>query len=191
MTAPRIIAFAGSTREASLNRKLIRIASGIATEIGADVTLLDLRDYDMPIYNGDLEAREGLPAAALTLKALFAEHQGLLIASPENNACVSALLKNTIDWMSRPIPASQGGPAGPQPFKGKFAALLAASPSFHGGMRGLVALRAMMQTLGVTTLAEQHTVGKAHEAFDADGVFKDAGQLESVAGVVRRLVEVL
>ncbi|HEY9397659.1 MAG TPA: NAD(P)H-dependent oxidoreductase, partial [Burkholderiales bacterium] len=119
MSLPRILAFAGSARRESLNRKLLNIAVQAAIEAGAAVTVLDLNDYPLPIYHGDLEAREGLPGNARKLKQLFLEHQGLLIASPEHNASVSALLKNTIDWVSRP----DGGQNGLVPYQNKVAAL--------------------------------------------------------------------
>src|SRR5574341_318448 len=100
---PKIIALAGSTRSGSYNKLLVKIAADGAREAGADVTYIDLRDYPMPIYDGDLEDREGLPANGRKLKDIFLANQGLLIASPENNGSFSAVLKNTIDWLSRPV----------------------------------------------------------------------------------------
>ncbi len=101
MPKPKILAFAGSTRTDSFNKKLIRIAVTGATETGADVTVVDLRDFPMPLYDGDLEQREGLPPNARKLKDLMLTHQGFLISSPEYNSSVSAVFKNTIDWTSR------------------------------------------------------------------------------------------
>ena len=97
----KILAFAGSTRRDSLNRKLIQVATSIAAGAGAEVTLLDLNDYPLPLYNGDLEATAGLPEAALRLKEVFKAHDALMIASPEYNSSVPPLLKNTLDWVSR------------------------------------------------------------------------------------------
>lgn len=184
MSTTRIAVFAGSSRRASYNRLLAAEAAELAADAGAEVTLIELGDYPMPIYNGDLEAEQGLPENAARLKGLLGEQHGFLIASPENNAGVSALLKNTIDWCSR-----KGGPVA-DPFAGKVAGLLAASPGNLGGLRGLVALRAMFQHLQVTTIAEQYALARAHEAFDADGNLKDPKAREAVDRVARRLVAV-
>jgi chromate reductase len=186
MTTPRIVAFAGSARDGSHNRKLIRVAAQLARDAGAEVTLLELRDYPLPIYNADIETREGLPANVGALKELLYAHDGLLIASPENNASVSALLKNTLDWVSRPA----GGPADMTKLQGKVAAMLSATTGVMGGLRGLVALRAILQTLGVLTLPDQYGLSRAQEAFDGDGLLKDAAAQAAVSQVVRRLVHV-
>ena len=183
---PGILVFAGSARSGSLNKKLARVAAEAVRTAGAEATLIDLDDYPMPLYHGDLEEREGLPQNARKLKALFIEHQALLIVSPENNASVTALLKNTLDWISRP----DGAHSGLVPYQGKVAALMAASDGAFGGMRGLVALRAILQTLRVLVLAEQFLLPHADAAFGADGALKDAKQQASVAAIARRLVEV-
>jgi chromate reductase len=182
----RVLAFAGSARRDSLNKRLVAYAAGIARDAGAEVTLIDLNDYDMPVYHGDHEAEHGLPSAAQRLREAFIAHDALLIASPENNASVPAALKNAIDWVSRP----HAGQNGLVPYQGKTAALLAASPGALGGIRGLPHLRAILQALGVLVLSEQFALGRAHEAFDADGALADARQRASVEGVVRRLVDV-
>ncbi|HWY34621.1 MAG TPA: NAD(P)H-dependent oxidoreductase, partial [Nitrosopumilaceae archaeon] len=101
MTKPKILAFAGSTRTDSYNKKLVKISSTGATEVGADVTMIDLRDFPMPIYDGDLEQKDGLPSNARKLKDLMLAHQGFLISSPEYNSSISAVFKNTVDWTSR------------------------------------------------------------------------------------------
>src|SRR5689334_7096562 len=120
----RILVFAGSARSGALNKKLAHVAAAAVGAAGAEATLIDLADYPMPLYDGDLEAREGLPASARKLKDLFIAHQGLLVVSPEDNASVSALLKNTLDWISR----QDGGESGLIPYQGKVAALAGASP---------------------------------------------------------------
>jgi chromate reductase len=183
---PKILAFSGSARAGSLNKRLVRVAAAAAGEAGGEVTLIDLDDYPMPVYHGDLEAREGVPPNARRMRELFMAHQALLIASPENNASVSSLLKNTLDWLSRP----DGGRSGLVPFAGKVAALLAASPGALGGLRGLVHLRQILMTLNVLVLSEQFALPRAHEAFDADGELQDPRHRASVGGVARRLVEV-
>ncbi|MEZ4448678.1 MAG: NAD(P)H-dependent oxidoreductase [Nannocystaceae bacterium] len=184
-SAPTILAFAGSARRGSLNKRLARAAASAAEAEGAAVTFIDLADFEMPIYHGDLEEAEGVPAAALRLAEVFRAHQGLLIASPENNASVSSLLKNTIDWLSRPGARAEGNP-----FAGKVAGLLAASPGALGGLRGLVHVRAICQTLGVLALPEQFALPAAHEAFDDEGHLKDPKRQKSLVQVVQRLCAV-
>ena len=134
---PKILVFAGSAREDSLNKKLARVGARAVDAAGGQATFIDLRDYPLPLYDGDLEARDGIPANAKKLKQLFIDHQGLLIASPENNASMSALLKNTIDWISR----QDGEQSGLVPYAHKVAALMAASPSVRGGLRGVALSR--------------------------------------------------
>lgn len=186
VAAPKILAFAGSARAGSLNKALVRVAARAAEEAGGAVTLIDLDEFPMPVYHGDLEAREGVPHHARRFRELLASHEALLIASPENNASVSALLKNAIDWASRP----DGGQNGLAAYQGKVAGLLSASPGALGGLRGLVHLRQILMTLGVLVLTEQVAVSRAHEAFADDGTLKDPRQQASVAGLARRLVEV-
>lgn len=181
----RILVFAGSARSGSLNKKLARVAAAAVRAAGAAPTLIDLADYPMPLYDGDLEAREGVPASARKLKDLFTAHQGLLIVSPENNASVSALLKNTLDWISR----QDGGESGLVPYQGKVAALAGASPGALGGLRGLTHLRAILQTLNVLVLPEQVALGRAHEAFNKDGSLKDAKQQAALAAMTKKLAD--
>lgn len=183
----KILAFAGSARQGSVNKKLIRIAAEGARSAGADVTLIDLKDFPMPLYDGDLEAESGLPENATALRELFAGHDGLLIAAPEYNSSIAPLLKNTIDWISRP--------AGDDPslkfFTGKVAGLVAASPGGLGGLRGLVHVRQILSSINVIVIPEQHAVPAAHQAFDDSGALKDAKRQEAVAGVGARLAAVV
>lgn len=182
----RILVFAGSARMDSLNKKLARAAAEAVRAAGATATFVDLGDYPMPLYDGDLEARGGVPANARKLKDLFIAHQGLFIVSPENNASVSALLKNTLDWISR----QDGSESGLAPYQGKVAAIAGASPGALGGLRGLTHLRAILQTLKVLVLSEQFALGRAHEAFNQDGGLKDATQQAAIAALAKSLVEV-
>ena len=168
----RVLAFAGSTRDASFNKRLIRIAAEGARAAGADVTLIDLRDFPMPLYDGDLEAEVGLPEAAIRLRALMREHGGFLISSPEYNSGMSAVLKNTIDWASRPMK----GEASLAAFDGKVAAIMAASPGALGGLRGLVHLRMILGNIKTLVLPGQLAVPRANEAFGDDGSLKDTAQ---------------
>ena len=184
---PTILAFTGSTRTESYNKRLIKIAVAGAEAAGAEVTLIDLRDFTLPLYDGDLEARDGLPANARKLKDLFLSHRGLLISAPEYNSSITAVLKNTIDWVSRPVP---GEPplAG---FDGKVAALMSASPGALGGLRGLVHLRSILQNIKVIVLPDQVAVTKAGDAFNPDGSLKDPKQHAAVEELGTKLAQVL
>ena len=162
---PRVLAFAGSVRNGSVNRQLLDHAAGVVREQGLAVTTVDLADYPLPLFNEDLEAGEGTPDAATRLKALFLDHQALLLACPEYNSSITPLLKNTIDWMSRK--AEGEGPLAA--FDGKVVGLLAASPGSLGGLRGLVHVRDILGNIRCHVLPEQVAVPKAHEAFDEQG----------------------
>src|SRR5262249_13595279 len=121
---PRVLAFAGSLRSESFNKKLVRIAARGAEEAGAAVTLGDLRDFPLPIFDQDLETTQGMPEAGARLKNLMIQHDGFLISAPEYNSSITAALKNAIDWASRPAPGEPSLVA----FRGKAAALMSASP---------------------------------------------------------------
>ncbi|MBI4578435.1 MAG: NAD(P)H-dependent oxidoreductase [Planctomycetes bacterium] len=185
---PRILAFAGSTRRDSYNKKLVKVAAAGARAAGAEVTYLDLRDLPLPLFDLDLEAAEGMPANARRLKELMSQHDGLLIASPEYNSSISGVLKNAIDWMSRRETPDERPLVA---FAGKVAAIMAASPGALGGLRGLVHLRAILGNIKVIVLPDQVAVPKANEAFDEAGSLKDPGQRESVEGLGRTLAGVL
>lgn len=181
MTTPKILAFAGSTRSGSFNKKLVRLAAEAARAAGAEVTLINLRDFPMPLFDGDLEDAEGLPDSARKLKSLFRNHDALLIASPEYNSSITGVLKNTIDWVSRTETDDEPALVA---YKGKAAALLSASPGALGGLRGLVHVRSILGNIGVIVLPDQVSVPKAHEAFDEQGGLKDqrlAGQVKALA----------
>ena len=184
--APRILAFAGSTRTESHNKKLVRLGAELARAHGADVTLIDLRDFPMPLYDGELESAEGLPESAKQLKELMKAHSGFLISSPEYNSSISGVLKNAIDWASR----EGEGETPLMCFKGKVAAIVSASPGKLGGLRGLVTVRSILANIGVIVLPESLSVGFAHEAFAADGTLKDAQQHKALDRAAARLVEV-
>lgn len=184
---PKILAFAGSTRTQSWNKKLIQVAAASTRNAGAEVTVIDLRDTPMPLYDGDLEASSGLPAGAQALKRAMLEHDGLLIAAPEYNSSISAVLKNAIDWVSRPQPNEPSGAA----FRGKVAALLAASPGNLGGLRGLFTVRQVLNGLGVLVLPSQFALSRASDAFAEDGSLKDAAQAKTVASIAQELVAII
>jgi NAD(P)H-dependent FMN reductase len=187
MTTPRILAFAGATRTSSWNKKLIRVGAESVRRAGGEATLIDLRNVAMPLYDGDLEKQEGLPAGARELKRLMLEHDGFLISAPEYNSSISAVLKNAIDWVSRPQPDEPSAVA----FRGKVAALLAASPGNLGGIRGLFTVRQVLTTLGTLVIPTQFGLARANEAFDEDGSLKDAGQQKTVDTVASELVRIV
>ena len=173
---PRILAFGGSLRRGSLNQLLVGNAARGARAAGAEVTVIALRDYPLPVYDGDLDAAEGIPAEATELKILMKSHDGLLISSPEYNSSLTAALKNAIDWASRP---TEGDPP-LACFRGKVAGIMAASPGGLGGLRGLVHLRAILSNLSVLVLPEQRAVAAASNAFDGEGRLLDDKTRESV-----------
>lgn len=185
--APKILAFAGSLREQSYNKKLARIGADAARAAGGDVTLIDLRDFAMPIFDEDLETREGLPANARRFKDALLASDGILLSAPEYNSSITAALKNAIDWASRPAPGE--APLGC--FAGKVAALLSASPGALGGLRGLVHVRAILGNIKVLVLPEQFALTKADDAFDADGRLKNPKQQETVARIASTLVSTI
>jgi len=183
----RILAFAGSTRADSFNKRLIRIAVAGARAAGAEVTLIDLRDYPLPLFDGDLEAREGLPPNGRKLKDLFLAHHGLLMSCPEYNSSITGVWKNTIDWVSRPVP----GEAPLAGFDGKVAAIMSASPGALGGLRGLVHVRTILGNIRVLVLPDQVAVPKAGEAFNPDGSLRDSKQHAAVEALGAKLAQVI
>jgi chromate reductase len=187
MNEPRILAFAGSTRRESFNKRLIKIAVAGAEAAGAKVTLIDLADYPMPLFNQDLEAEKGLPAEAVALKQLFLENDGLLLSCPEYNSSITPLMKNTIDWVSRQSPG-EGALAA---YKGKVATLMSASPGRLGGLRGLVHVRSILGNIGVLVTPDQVAVSEANNAFTSEGKLNDAKQHASVEALGRSLAELL
>lgn len=181
---PKILAFAGSLRKDSYNKKLVRIAAQAAEAEGAEVEVIDLADYPLPIFDEDLEAREGMPANGAKLKERMKAAHGFLISSPEYNSSITAALKNAIDWASRLGPNESPLAA----FAGKAAVLMAASPGQLGGLRGLVHLRSILGNIGVTVLPDQIAVSRAFEAFTDAGQLKDEKQHAGIENLGRKLV---
>lgn len=184
--APRVLVLPGSARVDSLNKKLAAFAAVKAREVGARTTLIDPRDYPMPIYDGDLESESGMPEHAARLKAVFKEHDALILVCPEYNSSITPLLKNMIDWVSRSAPGEPMKAA----FVGKTALLLSASPGALGGLRGLAAVRSILGNIGVTVLPDQYALSNAHHAFDENGEMKDERQADAVAKLVGELARV-
>ncbi len=169
MTQAKILAFAGSARKDSFNKKLVQIAAAGATRAGAEVTLIDLKQFPLPMFDQDLEQANGVPEHAVRLKQLFVEHDGLLIAAPEYNSSITPLLKNSIDWVSR----ATGDEPPLVAFQGKATALMSASPGGLGGLRGLVHVRSILGNIGVLVLPDQVAIPKAFQAFGDNGQLLD------------------
>ncbi|MBM4385703.1 MAG: NAD(P)H-dependent oxidoreductase [Deltaproteobacteria bacterium] len=174
----RVLAFSGSGRGDSFNKKLLALAARGASEAGASVTTIELRDFALPLYDGDLETRE-YPAGAAQLRELLAAHDALLLACPEYNGGIAPLLKNTLDWMTR----APGGKADPRVFAGRTAAICSAAAGPFGGMRGLRWARELLTNLGVLVLPDQVTVGSAFKAFDANGELVEEWQRKAAAAL--------
>jgi chromate reductase len=181
---PRILAFAGSLREHSLNRRVLKTAIKGAEAAGAEVTYIDLRDYPMPIYNLDDHERSGFDENALKLQGLLTRHEGLLIASPEYNGSLPAALKNAIDWASRPSDRYERSKV----FRGKVAGVMAASPGSLGGVRSLAHLRGVLTSVGVHVLPQEVAVTFAEDRFGGGGEEmtdeKMRGSLESLGAAL-------
>ncbi len=186
MSQPKIVAFAGSLRAGSFNKKLLALAADAARAAGAEVTVVDLRELALPLFDQDLEDASGLPEGAKKFKVLLRASDGFLIASPEHNSSITAALKNAIDWVSRAESDDEPPLAA---YKGKVAALLATSPGALGGLRGLVTLRSILGNIGVLVLPDQVAIPTAHEAFDEAGKLKDARKAKQVTALVRNLVK--
>jgi NAD(P)H-dependent FMN reductase len=181
----RLLFFAGATREGSYNKKLARLGQHIAEANGIEAVFVDLRDYPMPIYDGDLEARDGPPVKAREFKALLGEYQGVFIASPEYNSSVTPLLKNTLDWVSR---VRAKGETGLEVYRTRVFAISGASPGYYGAMRSLLHVRQILEVgIGATVIPQQIAVPRAMDAFDEDGNLKDKAQQTLLKSVVEAL----
>lgn len=176
---PLILAFAASIRRGSLNGKLLAVVVREAREAGGEVTLVDLNDFALPLYNGNLEETEGPPANAVKMVELIRRHHALLIASPEYNSLITPLLKNTIDWCTR---------VEPDPFPGKVAAVVSASPGVFGGVRSALVARQLLLHLGCHVVPAQCTLPRANEAFDKDGMLKDPRAQKAAQRVAAELI---
>jgi NAD(P)H-dependent FMN reductase len=176
----RILAFSGSLRAGSYNQKLVKIAADAARVAGAEVTLISLRDFPLPLFDEDMEAVQGKPESAKELKALFLSHDALLISSPEYNSMITPALKNVIDWVSRADSAEEKPLAA---LREKTAAILSASPGGYGGARSLGFLRPFLGNLQIKVLQEEFSLPKAHEAFTEDGYLLNAEHTAKVSAI--------
>jgi chromate reductase, NAD(P)H dehydrogenase (quinone) len=184
----KLLVFAGSTRAASHNRKLAQAAASMADFRNAEVTVLELSDFDIPLYNADLEA-QGTPPDVIRLKALMHEHPGWIICSPEYNGGMTALLKNTLDWASSPVKGHpEWGGSGIKPFAGKVVGLLSASPGALGGLRSLGQLAPILRNLQCWVAPRQFALPHADKAFSPYGTLLSETAHDAVQGVVDQVL---
>lgn len=183
--AARLLAFAGSTRAGSYNQRLVDIAAQHARDAGAEVTSIHLKDFALPHYDEDMEAT-AFPAKAHDLRALFIAHDGFLIASPEYNGGISGVLKNAIDWASRPLPGEPMSAL--TAFRGKVAGVMSASISPFGGLRGIMQLRQILGTIQTIVATENILVPLASKAFDGPALV-DPMPAQLLPVMARRVVQ--
>ncbi len=187
MVTPKILVMAGSLRSGSHNARLAALAAKELALAGADVTRISFSDYPLPLFDADLATDGGLPRYALDLKQMLGAHQGVFIASPEYSASVPPLIKNAIDWVSRGRDRTEPNYA---VFKGRVFAIGAAANGSAGGLRGLMALRQVLELgCGALVLPEQITVGRATQAFDDMDNLKEEAQAATLKTLARRLID--
>lgn len=184
MHTSSILCLAGSLRKDSYNKKLIDYASRLVDEVDAKSTVIDLNDFELPIYNEDWETANGLHPNALKLKKLMAEHGGLIIASPEYNSSITPVLKNVIDWISRSSP----GEVGLASYKNKVAGIISASPGALGGLRGLYHLRDILLNIGVLVYPNVVAIPKSFQAFYENNALADPHLNDSLKLLVEGVV---
>lgn len=180
----KILAFAGSTREDSLNKKLVREAARSARLLGATVTVIDLKDYPMPFYDGDLEAKQGMPENAIRLRKLMLASNAVIISTPEYNGSLPAVLKNAIDWLSR----SEDGKPTRDAFKGKKFAIMSASPGGGGGSRALTDLRKVIENIGGEVVSKQVAVPNADKAFNSAGGLENPALMNALRDEIQQIL---
>ncbi len=187
-TPPKLLIFAGSTRLASFNRKLAHAAAGLARAAGAAVTHIELSDFDIPMYNADLEAR-GTPADVMKLKQIMYEHPAWIICSPEYNGSYTALLKNTVDWVSSPVKGDPAWQEGFKSFSGKVVGMLSASPGALGGLRSQSHLAPLLLNAQCWVAPRAFALGHAGDAFDAQGELINDKHRSSVQAVITQVLD--
>jgi chromate reductase, NAD(P)H dehydrogenase (quinone) len=186
-TPTPLLVFAGSTRAQSFNRRLAAVAANMGREGGAAVTHIELADFDLPLYNADLEA-QGTPRDVLRLKEICFAHPAWVLVSPEYNGSYTGLMKNTLDWISSPIRSDPHWASGSKPFAGKVVGLLSASPGALGGVRGLTHLAPLLMNLQCWVSPRQFALPKAGDAFSPDGDLVAEPAKESVRAVVNQVL---
>jgi chromate reductase len=187
MSALKILVIPGSLRTGSLNAKLAAVAAYQFTQAGAEVTRVSLADFPLPIYDGDLQTKSGVPKNAVNLKRMIGAHHGVLIVTPEYNASVPPLVKNTIDWVTRVQDAHE---TRGQVFRGRAFAIAAASQSRLGGSRSLAALRLILSACQAMVIPNQLALSFAGEAYDDMDRLKHPIDIDALAALVRQLIDV-
>lgn len=182
----KILVFAGSVRNGAFSQHMADAATRELEKQGAEVTQISLRDYPLPIMDEDLQSEHGIPEPAMQLARIIAKQDGLMICSPEYNASIPPLLKNTLDWVSR---ISKDGDAPLKPYAGLTTALCSTSNGAFAGMRGLYHLRAVLMAVGAQVLTEQCSVSGAANAFEADNTLKDERSQRALTNACRILIE--
>ncbi|MCZ8252821.1 MAG: NAD(P)H-dependent oxidoreductase [Hylemonella sp.] len=183
----KVLIFAGSTRQQSYNRKLARVTAEMARASGAEVTLLELGDFDVPMYNADLEAR-GTPADVMRLKQIFFEHPAWIVCTPEYNASYPALVKNTFDWISSPVKSDPAWTEGFKSTRGKVVGVLSASPGALGGLRSQSHLVPLLLNLHCWVAPQNYALGRAAEAFDAEGRLVNEAARKPIQAVIDQVL---
>lgn len=187
MSALKILVIPGSLRSGSLNAKLAAVIAHALAKEGADVTRISLSDFPLPIYDGDLQAKSGVPKHAVNLKRMMAAHHGILIVTPEYNSSVPALVKNTIDWVSR---VQEPHEARGQIFRERVFAIASASGNRLGGARALAALRLILSACHAQVIPNQLALSFAEDAYDEMDRLKNAADVEALKALVRQLIDV-
>jgi chromate reductase, NAD(P)H dehydrogenase (quinone) len=186
MSALKILVIPGSLRSGSLNARLAAVAAHEIALAGAEVTRISLSDFPLPIYDGDLQAKSGVPKNAVNLKRMIGVHHGVLIVTPEYNSSVPALVKNTIDWISRVQDAHE---TRGQVFRDRAFAIAAASGSRLGGTRALSALRLILTACHASVIPNQLALSFADEAYDDNERLKHSTDGEALKALVRQLID--
>jgi NAD(P)H-dependent FMN reductase len=187
MSALKILVIPGSLRSGSLNAKLAAVAARALAQVGAEVTRISLGDFPLPIYDGDLQAKSGVPKHAVNLKRMMAAHHGVLIVTPEYNSSVPALVKNTIDWVSRvqDVHETRG-----QVFRERVFAIASASGGRLGGARALAALRLILSACHAQVIPSQLALAFADDAYDEMERLKNSTDAEALKALARQLIDV-
>lgn len=183
----KLLIFAGSTRQQSFNRKLAGSVAALARACGAEVSHIELADFDIPIYNADLEAR-GTPADVMRLKVLMAEHPAWIVCTPEYNASYPALVKNTLDWVSSPVKSDPAWTDGFKSSRGKVVGVLSASPGALGGLRSQSHLVPLLLNLMCWVAPQNYALSRAGDAFDANGALINETHRKGVQAVLDQVL---
>lgn len=184
--AKKVLVFAGSARSGSLNKRFAQLAANRIDALGGEATFIDLKDYPCPLFDEDIEA-QGMPENVVKLRKILAEHEGLVIASPEYNGFITPLLKNTLDWLSRPDDNTPGLAL----FAGNPAGLLGASPGGLGGIRAMAGVQQLMHNLNLVVTAPAMSLPGAGNAFDDNGALKESAQAQQLDALCQRVIEAI